>query len=562
MTRTHSTGALVCLLVGSTLLGAQQPALPPPEPGMTPFIVFVASRPIGREDVSITRDADGWTVRGTSRLGPPLDITTRRAEVRYDGEWRAKSLNVDSIVRGEDVALTTTFADGKATSEISVQGKPTPKVDAVSADAVVLPNTFLGSYAALARRLVGRAAGSELRAYIAPQVEIPMRIRGLTPERIDAPQASIEATRVSLALQNPPPLSELEINVWIDPQGQLLRLNLPAQSVELAREDIASAATRTTAFTVPGDAPVHIPALGFNLAGTATTPPRAKGPHPVVVLIGGSGPTDRDETVAGIPVFGQVARDLSAAGFLVVRYDKRGVGQSGGRAESVTLNDYAEDARAVVRWAEKLEGADKKRIALVGHSEGASVAMLLGARENDRVKAIALMAGVGTTGAELILEQQRHALDRMKLQDPQRAERIALQERIQANVIKGAGADWTGVPDSVRKAADTPWFHSFLTFDPARVMRDVRQPILIVQGELDTQVPSHHADRLADLARTRKRQADVQVLKVPGVNHLLVPAKTGEVDEYRSLGGPNATVSTEVTGGVAQWLKKTLAQVK
>ena len=89
-----------------------------------------------------------------------------------------------------------------------------------------------------------------------------------------------------------------------------------------------------------------------------------------MILIGGSGPTDRDETVAGIPVFGHIARDLVAAGFVVVRYDKRGVGQSGGRAESVTIADYAEDARQVLLWLEKQKDIDKERIALVGHSEG------------------------------------------------------------------------------------------------------------------------------------------------------------------------------------------------
>ena len=184
--------------------------------------------------------------------------------------------------------------------------------------------------------------------------------------------------------------------------------------------------------------------------------------------------------------------------------------------------------------------------------------MLLSAREEDRVKAAVLVAGIGTTGAALILEQQQHLLARLKVDEAERQAKIAMQEKIQANVVKGPGADWSGIPDAARKTADTPWFQSLLTFDPARVMRDVRQPLLIVQGELDVQVPPHHADKLAELARARKRRADVQVLKVAGINHLLVPAKTGEVDEYASLGGPDAKVSAEITRGIAEWLTKTL----
>jgi fermentation-respiration switch protein FrsA (DUF1100 family) len=87
-------------------------------------------------------------------------------------------------------------------------------------------------------------------------------------------------------------------------------------------------------------------------------------------------------------------------------------------------------------------------------------------------------------------------------------------------------------------------------------MKDVDQPILIVQGALDTQVPPDNADRLEALAKARKKNAGVEVVKVAGINHLLVPAKTGEVDEYSRLG--NVAVSPEVTNALSAWLKKTL----
>jgi fermentation-respiration switch protein FrsA (DUF1100 family) len=91
-------------------------------------------------------------------------------------------------------------------------------------------------------------------------------------------------------------------------------------------------------------------------------------------------------------------------------------------------------------------------------------------------------------------------------------------------------------------------------------MKDVRQPLLILQGELDTQVPPHHADKLADLARARTRKVAVDLVKVPGVNHLLVPAKTGEVDEYATLN--DAKVSDAVTSAISLWLARTLGAVK
>ena len=544
--------AVALLLLATAALPA--PAQTAPADGNTQFLVFLGGRPVGREEVMVLKVQEGWIVRGSSRLGQPIDITSRVAEVQYDSEWRPTSLHIDGVVRGQDVSLKTTFAGGRASNVIAIQGKTQSKEDPVAVDTIVLPNSFLGSYAALAKRLQGRTAGAELRGYIAPQAEVPIRVVAVTQERIETPRAAINVSRYSLVVSNPPPAGEMPMNLWADQNGDLIRMQVPAQQLELAREDIASAASRTTAFSLPGDESVTIPAFGFNLGGSITRPKTA-GPAPALILIGGSGPTDRDETVAGIPIFGQIARELVNAGFVVVRYDKRGVGQSGGRGESATIADYAEDARWVLNWLEDQKGIDKERIGLVGHSEGALAAMLLAARERGKVKAIALLAAPSTNGSTVVLEQQKHILSKMPIEDAERAEKVALQEKINNAVIKGTG--WNDIPEAARRVADTPWFYSFLTFDPRRAMNDTRQPILIVHGELDTQVMPYHADRLAELARARRTKAAVDVVKVAGVNHLLVPAKTGDVSEYATL-GESAAVSSQVTSAIAAFMTKAL----
>jgi fermentation-respiration switch protein FrsA (DUF1100 family) len=102
---------------------------------------------------------------------------------------------------------------------------------------------------------------------------------------------------------------------------------------------------------------------------------------------------------------------------------------------------------------------------------------------------------------------------------------------------------------------DNAEFQSILTNDPAKILPDVRQPILIVQGDLDTQVEPSNADRLEALARKRKNAPAVEAVRLPGVNHLLVPATTGEVDEYGTL--KDLQVSPKVTDAIVTWLKKT-----
>jgi pimeloyl-ACP methyl ester carboxylesterase len=558
---TRRAGALLAmLLVAATTTGAQPQTAPPPgpdgararTPGGVAYVVFLAGRVVGREELSTSRQADGWVLRGTSRLSPPVGTTVKHVEIRYDAQWRAQALELDATVQGQDVSLRTTFADGAAVNAMTEAGKTEEKRDPVSADAVVLPNVFFGGYAALAARLAGAAAGTTVPAYIAPQAEIPIVVNAVGSDAIETPSRTFTATRYTLTAKNPG--GELALTLWADEANGLVRLSVPAQSLEVAREDVASAASRMTSFAIPGDESVRIAANGFNLAATVTRPPAPAAALPAVVLIGGSGPADRDGVVAGVPVIGQVARALVDAGYLVVRYDKRGIGQSGGRPETATLHDYAEDARAVVNYLRKeRKDVDDDRIAVVGHSEGAWVALQLAANTDD-VKAVVLVAAASGSGGALVLEQQQHLLAQIKAPEAERQAKADLQTRINA-AATGRGS-WEGIPEDLRRQADIPWFASFLAFEPARVLKDTRQPILIEQGELDRQVAAHHADALAELARARRRKAAVDVVKVPGVNHLLVPATTGEVSEYGALGA--AQVSPDVTGPIAEWLTRTL----
>ena len=272
---------------------------------------------------------------------------------------------------------------------------------------------------------------------------------------------------------------------------------------------------------------------------------------PAVILVAGASDVDRDETIAGVPVFGQLASALADAGFIVVRYDKRGVGQSGGRNESVTLNDYAEDVRAVLKGLRKRKDVDPKRVALVGYGEGGAVA-LVAAQKDDDVAAVVLLAAPGVTGADLVLEQQARALAKMSIPDADKQAKIDLQKKINEAVLTGRG--WDGVPPAIRKQADTPWFQSFLTFDPVKVVPKVKQPILMVTGALDREIAPENARKLETLARGRKKAAPqgVRLVELAGLNHLFVDATTGEVDEYGRV--PDKTVSSQLPAAIAGWL--------
>ena len=528
--------------------------------GPASFRVFLKGTAIGGEDVVVRRTDGGVSITSNGRLAAPLDLVTRQCVVRYDAQWRPIDLSVDAVARGAAMSIKTSFADGRATSEIVQAGVPTRKTDQVAPDTLVLPNMFFSAYEALALRLASIPDGGTFKVYVAPQAEITVKQNARSTQKIETARRVIDVRAYALTFQNPG--NALDAVVWTDEVGRLLKFEVAAQSLIFVREDLASVATRTLVVSRAGDQSVRIAGNGFHLAGTlsqpAGTPPDgSKGRFPAIVLVGGSGSTDRDETVSGIAIFGLLASPLADAGYYVLRYDKRGVGQSGGRAEAASLQDYAEDVRAAVQFLRKRKDVDPRRIVVLGHSEGALVALLAASRDDD-IAGLVLAASPSGSGAELVLEQQAYLLGKMNMPEAERAQRIELQKRIQAAVL-GEGT-WDGIPEPLKQQAETAWFQSFLRFTPESVMSRVKQPMLILHGEIDRQVPVHHADRLAELARARRKGSaeTVDVVKLEGVNHLLVKGKTGDLEEYGSLSRQG--IDARVVTAVVDWLARALPQ--
>jgi len=545
--RIHCTAALLLASICATAL-AQEPAAPPaPATGEASFTVFMRGTDVGRVQTAVARSGSDWIVTSTGRIG---DLTVNRFELKYGADWQPVELRIEATQAQKKLQLLTSFGVTTAISEITQNGVTNSKTDQISARTVPLPNQFFAAYEGLAVRLAGSQPGEELPVYVVPQAEVKLTVKAITPETMQTPSGTVSLRRFDVSIANPGGV--LSAAVTIDTGSRFARLDIPTAGLSVVRTDLSSVATRTQNARNPTDSDVTIPASGFTIAGTLTLPPApGRLRHPAVVLVVGSGPVDRDASVAGIPIFSQLAGSLAAQGFIVLRYDKRGVGQSGGRTETATLQDYAEDLIAVVKWMEKRDDVDRRRLAVAGHSEGAAVAMLAAAREK-KIKSLVLIAAAGSTGAELILEQQQRQLELMNVPEAERQEKVELQKKIQAAVIAGTG--WEGIPPELQRQADTPWFRSLLMFDPAGIMRRIKQPILIVQGDLDSQVPAHHAEKLAALAKARKDSPLVEVVFVPGVNHLLVPAKTGEVQEDQQL--TDQQVSPAVATAIVEWLRE------
>ena len=521
--------------------------------GLASFVILVRGVRVGSENVSLIRSPNGWLISSSGRLDPPFDLTITKFEASYALDWQPQQLVIEGVRRSQAFALTTTFGLTTATSELTQGAQRTATAQQVSPRTVVLPSNFYAAYEALSARLAGAVAGTRLPIFVAPDGEGSVTVDRVTARRIITPGGPVDVQEWSLTLSQPG--GPVPLEVWTDARHRLARVVLPTASLVALRDDLASVMVREERVRNPGDESLFIPANGFSLGATITKPERTSLPG-AVILAAGPGPQGRDHVAYGIPIFGQLAGRLADAGYFVVRYDARGTGQSGGRTESATTAEYAGDVRSIVEWIRKRKDVDSKRIAIVGYGDAAPIA-LIAASKDEHIDAIALVAASSASGRTAVMEQQEQMLARLPISATERSARIGLQGRVNDATLTGRG--WEGIPADVKRQADTPWFKSWLQFDPAPIIAKLKAPILIVHGALDTEISPRHADRLEEMSKSRAKlpASATQKSAIGGVNHLLVTASSGSVEEYASL--VDRLVATPVSTALIKWLDTALA---
>ncbi len=219
--------------------------------------------------------------------------------------------------------------------------------------------------------------------------------------------------------------------------------------------------------------------------------------------------------------------------------DDRGTGASGGTFKGSTSADFGEDIRAGLAYLRARPEINAKRLAVLGHSEGAVITPMVAEKE-PTLRAIVLLAGVAEPARSALHFQIKNQYDHdTKLTPEKRAELIAaIPQRIEGMM-----------------AAD-PWMMFFLTYDPAATMRKVKTPVLILTGANDKQsVPEQVA--LQEAAFKAAGNKDVTARVLPGLNHLFVEDADGFPGNYRNLPQP-LVMRTDVVETITEWLVKRL----
>ena len=388
-----------------------------------------------------------------------------------------------------------------------------------------------------------RATGRDTATFPIYIVGAPQQQLSASVQRVGSDSVAVTYAGVSMRLA-------------VSPSGLVRGGSIPAQGIVIARGVDASelASDPRVDYSAPPGATYTAEDVvvktdgGLRLNGTLTLPrDRPRDGLPAVVTITGSGPEDRDEysgVIAGYRPFRELADTLGRRGIAVLRLDDRGVNGSDGGTNLATSEDFANDIRAGIAYLRMRPEIDRRRVGLVGHSEGGIIAPMIAATDSS-IHAIVLMAGTASTGRDIVMGQNRYIID--SVAHVAGAQRDTLLARVARTL------------DSAAKVPG--WRGFFLNYDPKPTAARVRARVLILQGETDRQVPPSEAERLGAAFRGGVSPS-VTVRMFPTTNHLFVEDANGAVADaagrlrYPTL--PSLRVKKEVLGAIADWLAKNL----
>jgi alpha-beta hydrolase superfamily lysophospholipase len=558
----NRTLAAVALLLIPGALSAQVP-----EDLEGRFIFRLGSVDAGWEEYSVKRINDGYRLLGSIELSAMGLRVVQQVAVDAGPNLQFRKARVHAVVNFDtvDVELSrlpdAEFQRGTLTDygfqKTTTNGETREENLATPSESVLLTSNVIHHLVQFAWLFEGNVGVTvEFTAF--PRVPVEVTLEHLGPVTNEDETLLIRRFNINLG-------DRLGVYVWMAEDGTPLKIFVPMQAfwaVSQGYEDWADLLTPGGMGPAPGiesDEPydseeVRFDSGAISLAGTLTTP-QGEGPWAAAVLITGSGAQDRDENTPGpgglkLGIFRSIADTLTRRGIAVLRCDDRGVGGSGGSLATAGLSDLVADVESAVLFLRGRSEIDDARIALVGHSEGAIIAPIVAA-DDSRVAAIVLMAGTALPLDEVIADQ---FVDAARSTGGDSADLAAAREMavlLAEATREGRDLGETELPPAVQAlGANRSWLLQHMEHDPQATIRQVRAPVLVVNGAMDFQIPPRHAELLGE-ALADAGHPDFEVRIFPNLNHLFAVSKGQGAAEYAD---PSAHVDEEFLTYLADWL--------
>jgi dienelactone hydrolase len=485
------------------------------------FVTYVAGREVARESYTFAPQAGGGA-RADAEIanasGPKQKLTTIAA--------RNAPVSFSAGIAGTKI-YEARFAGGV----VKIQTAGQPDKEAASKASVVLENLVWHQFHFLFAQYDAARGGAQTFTCFLPSQQIDF---GVTVERTDSQTFTVGGRQLKTDHFRLTTSQQLVIDVWRGEDGAPLLFDIPAAQVRGVRvgfeelERVALAPAKRAAEYREPDYAAHAAFTERELtvgAGTewplpgTLTMPNGNGLHPAVVLVHGSGPNDRDETLGASKPFRDLAYGLASQGIVVLCYDKRTLvhGAKFVALQSFTVKDETiDDALAAVHLLRQTPGVDPKRIYVAGHSLGASLAPRIGASDAD-IRGLVVLAGPTTPLEDAFPRQYEYlfGLDGQITDDERKL--IDDAKRQTARIKQLTTADLAS-KEMLHYAPVSYWL-DLRAYDPISTTLKLRQPVLVLQGERDYNVTMTDFAGWQRLASTKK---NVTTKSYPKLDHLFL----------------------------------------
>lgn len=292
---------------------------------------------------------------------------------------------------------------------------------------------------------------------------------------------------------------------------------------------------------------------GYTFNGTLSLPKGYTERTPVVLMVTGSGQQNRDEELFDHKPFAVIADALARNGIASLRYDDRGWNDKSVNFLDFTTIDFKSDAEAGL----KLLRARFKKVGVLGHSEGGTIALLLASE--GKTDFIVSLAGMAVSGKQTLLMQNKQALSSIGLTDDMVNAYCTVLDKTFGELANGkklSEINTDNVPTLLRpmfekslQSGDNNYIRSFIKVDPSQSLSKIKCPVLALNGTKDTQVDC--ASNFGALEKGLTKCPHV-LKQMPGLNHMFQHCTTGNIVEYQQI---EETISPEVLGVIVDWIK-------